>query len=222
VPAPPPDELGFVDRPVVVFWGPGYEPPPRPPTVFLPPRPREFTALPPRRERFFLPTPPLFRPSSSHRALWRFDQRRPVRCRATRQSRCRALCNRMAFLVCGPAPVSARLRSGPVTPEPDHLLRRIPRRRLRLSQRPHRCRCRIRQYWGLRRPDQPVLRQDVGRSERASDLQIRTCRRRRAIALLIARRLARDAGDKALRLRWVLPNFRIGAILGTERRSWRN
>jgi uncharacterized caspase-like protein len=60
VPPPPPDELGFVDRPVVMFWGPGYAPPPRPPAFFLPPRPREFGALPPPpppRERFFLPTP---------------------------------------------------------------------------------------------------------------------------------------------------------------------
>jgi uncharacterized caspase-like protein len=60
VPPPPPDELGFVDRPVVMFWGPGYEPPPPPPAFFLPPRPREFGALPPPpppRERFFLPTP---------------------------------------------------------------------------------------------------------------------------------------------------------------------
>ena len=60
VPPPPPDEMGFIDRPVVMFWGPGYEPPPRPPAFFLPPRPREFGALPPPpapRERFFLPAP---------------------------------------------------------------------------------------------------------------------------------------------------------------------
>ena len=60
VPPPPPDEMGFIDRPVVMFWGPGYEPPPRPPVFFLPPRPREFGALPPPpapRERFFLPAP---------------------------------------------------------------------------------------------------------------------------------------------------------------------
>ncbi len=60
VPPPPPEELDFVDRPVVMFWGPGYAPPPRPPLFFLPPRPREFVVLPPPpppRERFFLPTP---------------------------------------------------------------------------------------------------------------------------------------------------------------------
>jgi uncharacterized caspase-like protein len=60
VPPPPPDEMGFVDRPVVMFWGPDYEPPPRPSVFFLPPRPREFGALPPPpppRERFFLPVP---------------------------------------------------------------------------------------------------------------------------------------------------------------------
>jgi uncharacterized caspase-like protein len=60
VPPPSPDEMGFVDRPVVMFWGPDYEPPPRPPVFFLPPRPREFGTLPPPpppRERFFLPAP---------------------------------------------------------------------------------------------------------------------------------------------------------------------
>jgi uncharacterized caspase-like protein len=62
VPPPPPNEMVFVDRPVVMFWGPGYEPPPRPPVRFLPPRPREFAALPPPpppppHERFFLPAP---------------------------------------------------------------------------------------------------------------------------------------------------------------------
>jgi len=60
VPPPPPDEMGFVDQPVVMFWGPGYAPPPRPPAFFLPPRSREFSLLPPpppSRERFALPTP---------------------------------------------------------------------------------------------------------------------------------------------------------------------
>jgi uncharacterized caspase-like protein len=60
VPPPPPDELDYVDRPVVMFWGAGYGPPPPPPLFFLPPRPREFVVLPPPpppRERFFLPTP---------------------------------------------------------------------------------------------------------------------------------------------------------------------
>jgi uncharacterized caspase-like protein len=60
VPPPPPAEFGFFDQPVVMFVGPRYAPPPRPPLFFLPPRPREFTALPPppaARERFSLPTP---------------------------------------------------------------------------------------------------------------------------------------------------------------------
>ncbi len=60
VPPPPPDELVFIDRPILMFEGPGYEPPPPPPLFFLPPRPREFVFLPPPpspRERFFLPVP---------------------------------------------------------------------------------------------------------------------------------------------------------------------
>ncbi|MGA3307987.1 MAG: caspase domain-containing protein [Xanthobacteraceae bacterium] len=60
VPPPPPDELAFVDQPVLIFWGPGFLPPPPPPLFFLPPRPREFALLPPpppSRERFSLPTP---------------------------------------------------------------------------------------------------------------------------------------------------------------------
>ena len=60
VPPPPPDELGYVDGPVIIFAGPRYAPPPRPPLFFLPPRPREYAVLPPPpppRERFFLPTP---------------------------------------------------------------------------------------------------------------------------------------------------------------------
>jgi uncharacterized caspase-like protein len=60
VPPPPPYELGYVDQPVIIFAGPRYAPPPRPPLFFLPPRPREFAALPPpppQRERFALPTP---------------------------------------------------------------------------------------------------------------------------------------------------------------------
>jgi uncharacterized caspase-like protein len=57
---PSADELIFVDRPMMIFFGPGYGPPPRPPVVFLPPRPREFEGLPPpppSHERFSLPTP---------------------------------------------------------------------------------------------------------------------------------------------------------------------
>jgi uncharacterized caspase-like protein len=60
VPPPPPAEFAFIDAPVVMFVGPRYAPPPRPPLFFLPPRPREFAVLPPPppvHERFFLPTP---------------------------------------------------------------------------------------------------------------------------------------------------------------------
>lgn len=60
VPPPSPDELEFVDQPIVIFEGPRFRPPPRPPVFFLPVRPREFSALPPPpppRERFRLPTP---------------------------------------------------------------------------------------------------------------------------------------------------------------------
>jgi uncharacterized caspase-like protein len=60
VPPPPPDELTFVDQPILIFGGPGFAPPPRMPGFFLPPRPREFAVLPPPpppRERFMLPTP---------------------------------------------------------------------------------------------------------------------------------------------------------------------
>jgi uncharacterized caspase-like protein len=60
VPPPPPYELGYVDQPVIMFAGPRYAPPPRPPLFFLPPRPREFAVLPPpppQRERFSLPIP---------------------------------------------------------------------------------------------------------------------------------------------------------------------
>lgn len=59
VPPPPPAELVFVDRPILIFTGPGWSPPPRPPVVFLPPRPPQFAALPPPRpsERFALPVP---------------------------------------------------------------------------------------------------------------------------------------------------------------------
>ncbi|HTV36429.1 MAG TPA: caspase domain-containing protein [Xanthobacteraceae bacterium] len=60
LPPPPPAELVFVDRPVVVFAGRGWAPPPRPPVVFLPPRPHEFAVLPPPPRptgRFALPVP---------------------------------------------------------------------------------------------------------------------------------------------------------------------
>jgi uncharacterized caspase-like protein len=60
VPPPPAFELDFVGQPVLVLWGPSFAPPPRPPLVFLPPRPSEFAVLPPppaARERFSLPAP---------------------------------------------------------------------------------------------------------------------------------------------------------------------
>ncbi|HTP90369.1 MAG TPA: caspase family protein [Xanthobacteraceae bacterium] len=60
VPPPPPAELVFFDRPVFIFAGPGFAPPPRPPLFFLPPRPRAFGALPPPPPpsgRFGLPLP---------------------------------------------------------------------------------------------------------------------------------------------------------------------
>ena len=60
VPPPPPDEMGYIDRPFIMFGGLGFRPPPRPPVFFLPPRPREFVVLPPPpppRERFALPVP---------------------------------------------------------------------------------------------------------------------------------------------------------------------
>ena len=63
VPPPPPAELVFVDKPVLMFAGPAFAPPPPPPVLFLPPRPREFAVLapPPRPTgRFLLPTPVAF------------------------------------------------------------------------------------------------------------------------------------------------------------------
>ncbi len=60
VPPPPPDELGFLDQPDLMFDGPGFLPPPPPPLFFLPQRPREFGNFPPPsqpHERFFLPIP---------------------------------------------------------------------------------------------------------------------------------------------------------------------
>jgi uncharacterized caspase-like protein len=60
VPPPPPDEMGYVDQPVIMFGGLGFLPPPPPPVFFLPQRPREFERLPPPpppRERFALPIP---------------------------------------------------------------------------------------------------------------------------------------------------------------------
>ncbi len=49
VPPPPPDEIIYVDRPVLVFSDPdfGFVPPPPPPVFFLPPPPPDFVVLPP-------------------------------------------------------------------------------------------------------------------------------------------------------------------------------
>lgn len=49
VPPPPPDEIVYVDRPVVYFGDPdfGFAPPPPPPIYFLPPPPPDFVVLAP-------------------------------------------------------------------------------------------------------------------------------------------------------------------------------
>ncbi|WP_407174698.1 caspase family protein [Bradyrhizobium sp. STM 3562] len=49
VPPPPPDEVVYVDRPVLSFGDPdfGFVPPPPPPVFFLPPPPPDFVVLPP-------------------------------------------------------------------------------------------------------------------------------------------------------------------------------
>ena len=49
VPPPPPDELVYVDRPVLYFGDPDFDfaPPPPPPVFFLPPPPPDFVVLPP-------------------------------------------------------------------------------------------------------------------------------------------------------------------------------
>jgi uncharacterized caspase-like protein len=49
IPPPPPDEIVYVDRPVLVFSDPdfGFVPPPPPPVYYLPPPPPEFVLLPP-------------------------------------------------------------------------------------------------------------------------------------------------------------------------------
>src|ERR1700738_603540 len=55
VPPPPPDEVIYIERPVLAFDDPdfGFEPPPPPPVMFLPPRPVYFFELPP-------PPPPAY------------------------------------------------------------------------------------------------------------------------------------------------------------------
>ena len=62
VPPPPPDEVGYVDRPVLMFDDPDFAflPPPPPPIFFLPPPPPDFILLPPPLppiDLFVLPIP---------------------------------------------------------------------------------------------------------------------------------------------------------------------
>jgi hypothetical protein len=62
VPPPPPDEIVYVDRPVLMFSDPefDFEPPPPPPVFFLPPPPPDFVVLeppPPPIGLFILPQP---------------------------------------------------------------------------------------------------------------------------------------------------------------------
>ncbi|MEW6639864.1 MAG: caspase family protein, partial [Pseudomonadota bacterium] len=73
VPPPPPDEIVYVDRPVLVFSDPVFDfaPPPPPPVFFLPPPPPDFIVLPPPPppiglfvlpQPFFVPIPVYVRP----------------------------------------------------------------------------------------------------------------------------------------------------------------
>jgi uncharacterized caspase-like protein len=62
VPPPPPDEIVYVDRPVLMFSDPVFDfaPPPPPPVFFLPPPPPDFVVLPPPPPPiglFYLPRP---------------------------------------------------------------------------------------------------------------------------------------------------------------------
>ena len=62
VPPPPPDEIVYVDRPVLMFSDPEFDfaPPPPPPVFFLPPPPVDFVVLDPPLPPvglFFLPLP---------------------------------------------------------------------------------------------------------------------------------------------------------------------
>src|SRR6185437_9831618 len=59
---PPPDEIVYVDRPVLIFSDPDFDfaPPPPPPVFFLPPPPPDFVVLeppPPPIGLFYLPSP---------------------------------------------------------------------------------------------------------------------------------------------------------------------
>ena len=73
VPPPPPDEIIYMDRPVLVFSDPdfGFVPPPPPPVFFLPPPPPDFIILAPPiapiglfilPQPFFVPIPVYIRP----------------------------------------------------------------------------------------------------------------------------------------------------------------
>ena len=62
MPPPPPDEIVYVDRPVLMFSDPEFDfaPPPPPPVFFLPPPPPDFVVLeppPPPIGLFILPQP---------------------------------------------------------------------------------------------------------------------------------------------------------------------
>ncbi len=62
VPPPPPDEIVYVDRPVLMFSDPDFDfaPPPPPPVYYLPPPPDDFVVLeppPPPIGLFYLPLP---------------------------------------------------------------------------------------------------------------------------------------------------------------------
>ena len=62
VPPPPPDEIVYVDRPVLMFSDPDFDfaPPPPPPLYYLPPPPDDFVVLeppPPPIGLFYLPLP---------------------------------------------------------------------------------------------------------------------------------------------------------------------
>src|SRR3569623_1666853 len=62
VPPPPPDEIVYVDRPVLMFSDPDFDfaPPPPPPVYYLPPPPEDIIDLPPPNysdELFILPQP---------------------------------------------------------------------------------------------------------------------------------------------------------------------
>ena len=62
VPPPPPDEIVYVDRPVLMFSDPDFDfaPPPPPPVYYLPPPPEDFVVLeppPPPIGLFYLPLP---------------------------------------------------------------------------------------------------------------------------------------------------------------------